>query len=142
MDDSCADAGVMQPSGIPEVMFKCISNTKGFASFVASIYILGDAFGPLMITPVTGPYGRSVVYLTCNVMFMSFTITCAVASNFKLLTRSPISEGTIGPAPLTAADETIANRIIQQKSSSVMAVWLWAHRIGRVIAEYLAKVIG
>ena len=132
--------------GIPEVMSEFKSNNVELASFVVSVYVLGYAFGPLIIAPISELYGRLVVYHTCNIMFVIFTIACAVSSNLNMLIGFRFLEGTFGSAPLTIGGGTIADMIIQEKRGGVMAIWamgpLMGPVIGPVIGGYLSQAKG
>lgn len=64
--------------------FKSTSDT--LATFVVSVFVLGFAFGPLAIGPMSEIYGRRPVYNICNVLFVIFTVLSVVASNMGMLT--------------------------------------------------------
>lgn len=132
--------------GVPEVMSEFDSTNIELASFVVSIYVLGYAFGPLIIAPLSELYGRLVIYHTCNVLFVIFTIACALATNLNMLIGFRFLEGTFGSAPLTIGGGTIADMIVQQKRGAVMSVWamgpLMGPVIGPVIGGYLTEAKG
>ena len=132
--------------GVPEVMSEFDSTNIELASFVVSIYVLGYAFGPLLIAPLSELYGRLVIYHSCNVLFVIFTVACALATNLNMLIGFRFLEGTFGSAPLTIGGGTIADMIIQQKRGAVMSVWamgpLMGPVIGPVIGGYLSEAKG
>jgi MFS family permease len=47
---------------IPEVMKDFGSSSQTMTAFVVSVYVLGFAFGPLVIAPLSEIYGRVPVY--------------------------------------------------------------------------------
>ena len=51
-------ASSMFAPGVPEVMTEFKSSNELLASFVVSVYVLGYAFGPLLIAPLSELYGR------------------------------------------------------------------------------------
>lgn len=65
-------------------------------SFITSIYLLGYAFGPLVIAPVSELYGRNIVYNVCNVIFLVFNIACAKAPNMGALLVFRLFAGIAG----------------------------------------------
>lgn len=79
--------------GVPLVMREFDSTSETLSAFVVSVYLLGFAFGPLVIAPLSELYGRRLVYHVTNVFFLVFTIACAVANSlgsligFSLLSR-------------------------------------------------------
>ncbi|KAG6994163.1 hypothetical protein G7Y79_00046g082140 [Physcia stellaris] len=139
-------ASSMFAPGVPEVMSEFESTNIVLASFVVSIYVLGYAFGPLIIAPLSELYGRLVIYHACNVLFVIFTIACALATNLNMLIGFRFLEGTFGSAPLTIGGGTIADMIVQQKRGAVMSVWamgpLMGPVIGPVIGGYLSEAKG
>lgn len=139
-------ASSMFAPGVPEVMTEFKSDNEQLASFVVSIYILGYAFGPLAVAPLSELYGRLPVYHVCNVLFVIFTIACALASNLNMLIGFRFLEGLFGSCPLTIGGGTIADMIVQQKRGGVMAIWalgpLMGPVIGPVAGGYLSQAKG
>lgn len=119
--------------GIPELMEEFNSDNVELASFVVSVYILGFAFGPMVIAPISELYGRSPVYHVCNLLFVIFTIACAVSTNLNMLIAWRFFEGVFGSAPLTIGGGTIADIIVQEKRGGVMAIWAMGPLLGPVI---------
>lgn len=139
-------ASSMLAPAIPEVMTEFNSTNQELASFVVSVYILGYAFGPIVIAPVSELYGRVPVYHVCNVLFIVFTVACAVSTNLNMLIGWRFLQGTFGSCPLTIGGGTISDMIIQQKRGGVMAIWalgpLMGPVIGPVAGGYLAQAKG
>ncbi|KAL2037035.1 hypothetical protein N7G274_010162 [Stereocaulon virgatum] len=139
-------ASSMFAPGVPEAMLEFKSSNVTLASFVVSVYVLGYAFGPLVIAPLSEIYGRLPVYHVCNVLFVVFTIACAVSSNLNMLIGFRFLEGTFGSCPLTIGGGTIADMIIQEKRGGVMAIWalgpLMGPVIGPVAGGYLSQAKG
>ena len=119
--------------GVPEVMTEFGSNDINLSSFVVSVYVLGYAFGPIVIAPLSELYGRLPLYHVCNILFTVFTVACALSSSLKMLIAFRFLEGTFGSAPLTLGGGTIADMIIQEKRGGVMAVWAMGPLLGPVI---------
>lgn len=132
--------------GVPKVMEEFHSDNLELGSFVVSVYVLGYAFGPLIIAPMSELYGRLVIYHTCNVLFVILTVACAVSSNFNMLIGFRFLEGTFGSCPLTIGGGTIADMIVQEKRGAVMAIWalgpLMGPVIGPVAGGYVTQSIG
>ena len=132
--------------GVPDVMADFKSNNVELASFVVSVYILGYAFGPMVIAPMSELYGRLPIYHICNVGFVIFTVACAVSSNLNMLIAFRFFEGLFGSAPLTIGGGSIADMIIQEKRGGMMAIWamgpLMGPVIGPVAGGYLSQAKG
>lgn len=119
--------------GVPQVMSEFKSTNMELGSFVVSVYILGYAFGPLLIAPLSELYGRLVLYHSCNVLFVILTVACAVSSSLNMLIGFRFLAGCIGSAPLTIGGGTIADMVIQQKRGKAMSIWTMGPLIGRVV---------
>ena len=132
--------------GVPQVMTEFNSSNLVLASFVVSVYVLGYAFGPLVIAPLSELHGRLPVYHGCNILFVIFTIACAVASNLNMLIGFRFLEGLFGSCPLTIGGGTIADMIPQQKRGATMAIWALGPLLGPVIGPvaggYLCQAKG
>ena len=132
--------------GVPEVMSEFHTENEQLASFVVSVYILGYAFGPLAIAPLSEMYGRLPLYHGANLGFIIFTIACAVSSNLNMLIGFRFLEGLFGSCPLTIGGGTIADMIVQEKRGGVMAIWalgpLMGPVVGPVAGGYLSGAVG
>ena len=145
MDCSPLASSMLAPA-VPQVMTEFKSTNQELASFVVSVYILGYAFGPLSIAPLSELYGRVPVYHVCNVLFIVFTVACGLSSNLNMLIGWRFLQGTFGSCPLTIGGGTISDMIIQQKRGGVIAIWalgpLMGPIIGPVAGGFLAQAKG
>lgn len=103
------------------------------SSFVVSVYLLGYCFGPLLIAPVSEIYGRRIVYNVCNILYVIWTIACAVAPEIGSLTVFRFFAGCAGSCPLTIGAGSIADMFVQERRGSAMAAWALGPLIGPVI---------
>ena len=133
-------ASSMFAPGVPEVMTEFSSSNIQLASFVVSVYILGYACGPLVIAPLSELYGRLPLYHSANLLFIIFTIACAVSSNLNMLIGFRFLEGIFGSCPLTIGGGTIADMIVQEKRGGVMAIWALGPLMGPVSQFYLLRM--
>lgn len=139
-------ASSMFAPAIPELLPEFHSTNQTIASFVVSVYVLGYAIGPLIIAPLSELYGRLVVYHCCNVLFIIFTIACAVAPNMGSLVFFRLVEGCAGSAPLTIGGGSIADMIGQEKRGGAMAIFALGPLLGPVMGPvaggYLSQAKG
>lgn len=56
-------------------------------------------------------YGRLRLYLAYNILFVAFTVACAVGTNLNMLTGFRFIVGCSGSTPLTLAAGTITSII-------------------------------
>ncbi|KAL2215106.1 putative MFS multidrug transporter [Thermoascus aurantiacus ATCC 26904] len=132
--------------GVPQVMRDFGSTNLELASFVVSVYLLGYCFGPLLIAPLSEMYGRVIIYNVCNVLYVVFTVACAVAPNLGALIVFRFFAGSAGSAPLTIGAGSISDMIRQEKRGGAMAAWALGPLIGPVIGPvaggYLTQAKG
>jgi len=132
--------------GVPEVMASFNEPSKTLASFVVSVYILGFAFGPLIIAPMSEMYGRFWIYTVSNVLFIIFSVACALSTNLEMLIVFRFLAGCAGASPLTIGGGTIADMMPQEKRAGAMALWgmgpLLGPVLGPVCGGYLVEAKG
>jgi MFS family permease len=97
--------------GVPQVMTDFNTGSTLVATFLVSVYILGFAFGPLIVAPLSGYRDRVLFYNICNVLFLIRNIASAVAPNvaslvafrflWYLLLESPQRQSEVGFSPMS-----------------------------------------
>lgn len=136
----------MFASGVPKVLQKFHTNSHTKATFVVSIFILGFAFGPLILAPLSEIYGRVPVYNSCNILFLTFTILCAVSQNTDMLLAFRFLAGFAGVATITCGSGTIVDMMPPEKRGASMSIWslgpLLGPVVGPVIGGYLVEGAG
>ena len=132
--------------GVSELMREFKSDNLELASFVVSVYVLGFAFGPLVIAPLSEIYGRTIIYHVCNLCFTAFLVACALAPSLNSLIAFRFLSGAFGSCPLTNGGGTIADMIVQEKRAGAMAAFsigpLLGPIIGPVAGGFLAEAEG
>lgn len=109
--------------GVPEVMSNFGSSSRTLASFVVSVYLIGFAFGPLLIAPLSEIYGRVMVYHVANVGFVIFCVACALAPSLDALIVFRFFCGTFGCAAVTNGGGTIADMVRQESRGLAMSLY-------------------
>jgi hypothetical protein len=125
-------ASSMFAPGVPQLMNEFGSTNVLLASFVVSVYVLGFAFGPLFLAPLSEIYGRLPIYHVCNLGFLAFTIACALATNLNMLIGFRFMEGVFGSAPLTNGGGTIADLFVQEKRGRAMSSFAMGPIVGPI----------
>ncbi|KAL2801986.1 major facilitator superfamily domain-containing protein [Aspergillus granulosus] len=136
-------ASSMFAPGVPEVMADFNTSSSMLATFVVSVYILGFAFGPLIVAPLSEYYGRMMVYNTCNFLFFVFNIASAGAPNMAALIVFRFFDGVAGVAPTTIGSGNISDIMPTELRGRAMALWslgpLFGPVIGPVVGGYLVQ---
>ncbi|KKK23902.1 hypothetical protein P175DRAFT_0433997 [Aspergillus ochraceoroseus IBT 24754] len=139
-------ASSMFAPGVQGVMGDFHSTDSMLASFVVSVYVLGYVVGPFIVAPLAELYGRVPVYHGCNVLFLVFTIACAVAQSLPQLIVFRLLAGVAGVCPLTIGSGTVADMIVAEKRAGFMAVWAMGPILGPIVGPvaggFLAQAEG
>ncbi|KAI7051116.1 MFS general substrate transporter [Hortaea werneckii] len=139
-------ASSMFAPGVPEVMRTFHSDNENIATFVVSVYLLGFAFGPLVVAPLSELYGRAIVYHVCNLGFILFTVACALSTSMNMLIGFRFLAGIWGIAPITNGGGTIADLMKPEQRGGAMAIWAMGPLLGPVIGPvaggFLAQAEG
>jgi multidrug resistance protein len=132
--------------GIPSVMAEFHTTSPMLATFVVSVFVLGFAFGPLLLAPLSEMYGRIPVYHTCNILFLLFTIGCAVSQNMGTLIAFRFLAGVAGVATVTCGSGTIADLMPVERRGLAMSLWslgpLMGPIIGPIVGGFLIQAEG
>lgn len=119
--------------GIQGVMKDFHSTDSMLASFVVSVFVLGYVVGPFIIAPMSELYGRVPVYHGSNLLFLVFTIACAVSQDMPQLIVFRLLAGVAGVCPITIGSGTIADMIVQEKRAGIMAIWALGPILGPIV---------
>jgi multidrug resistance protein len=108
--------------------------------------VLGFAFGPLLLSPLSELYGRRIVYNISNIIFLAFTIACAVAPTMASFIFFRFMAGCLGGGPMNIGGGSIADCILPAKRGRIMSVFFMGIFLGPVlgplIGGFLAKAAG
>ncbi|KAH7213051.1 major facilitator superfamily domain-containing protein [Fusarium oxysporum] len=102
-------------------------------TLVVSIYLLGFAFGPLLIAPLSELHGRYWIYNVCNVITLGMTIGCAAAPNLGGFLACRFLAGAAGSAPVTIGGGTIADVTTPNNRTKAMAGFVLGPLLGPVL---------
>lgn len=116
------------------------------AAFVVSVYVLGFAFGPLLLAPASEFWGRNLIYNFSNICFIGCTVACAESKSLAMLTVFRFFAGCFGSAPLTIGGGTIADVIPLERRGAAIALFalgpILGPTIGPVAGGFLAEAKG
>lgn len=136
----------MLAPGVQLVMQDFGTSSNTFATFVVSIFVLGFACGPLLLAPLSELYGRVIIYNITNVLFLCFTVLCAVSQNPLMLLAFRFLSGFVGVATITIGSGTIADIMPREKRGKAVSIWavgtILGPMVGPIIGGYVADVAG
>lgn len=132
--------------GIQSIMVEFHSTSTTTATFLVSIYILGFAFGPLLVAPLSEIYGRRPLYIYGNILFAVFTTGTALSNSIGMLLAFRLLMGLAGSVPITIGSGSIADTMPVEKRGRAMSAWalgpLLGPCIGPVAGGYLIRATG
>ncbi|KAF3394807.1 hypothetical protein DPV78_009068 [Talaromyces pinophilus] len=128
----------MLASAVPEILTEFPTTNTVLASMSVSIYALGLAVGPLIIAPLSEAYGRTILYHATAILFIIFSIACAVSTNLNMLVAFEFFQGCCGSAPITMGGGSVADMYSQEERGAHIAFLA----VGPLIAQFVGPVGG
>lgn len=139
-------ASSMFAPAVPDVMAEFKSTNVNLAAFVVSVYVMGYAFGPLIIAPMSELYGRLWVYHINTGLFVIFNLACGFAPSLDSEIGFRFLAGFAGVAPMTVGSGTISDMFRQDQRGKVMSAWtlpiLLGPTLGPVAGSYIGQALG
>jgi MFS family permease len=102
------------------------------ASLTVSIYVLGFAFGPLLVSPLSELYGRRVICHFCAVLYFAFTVACAFSTGTAMFLVFRFLAGCVASGPMTVGGGTVADVTSPEKRGLAMALFFIGPLLGPV----------
>ena len=131
---------------VPQLMANFHLHSDFLQTLVVSIYVLGQAVGPLIAAPVSELHGRRPVYLASAVLFLGFTVGCALSPSLPSLVVFRFLAGCAGATPTTIGGATIADIYPADARAGAMAVWGMGVQlgptIGPLVGGFLSEKMG
>ncbi|KIM94619.1 hypothetical protein OIDMADRAFT_45586 [Oidiodendron maius Zn] len=129
--------------GVPQILVQFHESSSTTATFLVSVYILGFAFGPLLVAPLSEVYGRSRLYFFGNVFFTIFTVGAALSNGIGMLMAFRLLMGLAGSVPITIGSGSVADVMPVEKRGRALSAWalgpLLGPCIGPVAGGYLTQ---
>ncbi|KAJ6789286.1 hypothetical protein PWT90_02152 [Aphanocladium album] len=108
------------------------------AAMPVSIFLLGYAVGPLVLSPLSEMYGRNMIMIGSNLFFCLWLIGCALAPSINTLIFFRFMCGVGGSACQTVGGAIISDLFQISERGKATTVWL----MGPILGPSLAPVVG
>ncbi|KAI9735346.1 MAG: hypothetical protein M1818_006541 [Claussenomyces sp. TS43310] len=130
-----------------EFMSEEFGNTSAIlSSFCVSVFVLGFAVGPLVLSPLSEIYGRSIVLSGGNWFFVVWQIGCALAPNLPSLAVFRFLAGIGGSSALSVGGGLLADMFPPEMRGLANSIWsagpLFGPVIGPVCGGFIAQRAG
>ena len=130
---------------VPEILQEFGSTNMSYQTILVSAWELGEAIGPLLTAPLSEIIGRAPVYNATNIIFIVFSIACAVSSDLPMLVAYRVING-IGDASIALNPSIVGDMFIQEERGLPLAIVSLPPLIGPVagpvIGGYLTQTKG
>jgi MFS family permease len=98
-------------------------NSETIASFIVSIFILGYAVGPLVISPLSEVYGRRPLYWVNNVLFTCWNLSAALSPTWGAVLAFRLLGGLAGSCSVTSGSGSIADCVKKERRGLVTTIF-------------------
>ncbi|KAG8526995.1 uncharacterized protein KY384_008424 [Bacidia gigantensis] len=141
----CNLATLMCAPAAPVILEEFSSANRLYEVLQVSIWELGEAFGPLLIAPLSEMYGRAPIYHAANVLFCIFSVASALSSSLSMLITFRFFNG-IAVASVVLNPSIVGDIFITEERGGAMSILtvlpLLGPCIGPVIGGYVTQSIG
>ena len=110
-------------------------------SLAVSIFVLGFAAGPLIISPLSEIYGRQIILNICNSLLTLWQIGCALAPNIGSLIAFRFLAGAGGSACLSIGGGIIADLFTTQQRGLAASAYTFGALFGPIIGPMIGGFI-
>ncbi|RHZ44879.1 MFS transporter [Aspergillus thermomutatus] len=115
-----------------------ITNMAPTITLAITLYVLGLAIGPMLMSPLSEVYGRVPVYHTANIIFIAFVIGNALSRSVAQFLVFRFISGCAGGTPMALGGGTIADITTIEQRAVAMALF----SMGPLAGPVLGPVIG
>ena len=95
--------------GVESLAIEFELTKRTLATLSVTLYLLGFALGPMIISPLSELFGRLPVYHVANLVFVTFVIGNALSKDIAQFMVFRFFSGFAGATPLTIGGSTIAD---------------------------------
>ncbi|KAI8219272.1 Pyrrolocin cluster transcription factor [Colletotrichum sp. SAR 10_86] len=133
-------AATMIAPGMEYVVRDIHITSQTIGTLSVTIYLLGFALGPLIISSASEMHGRLIVYHICNVLFIAFIVGAALSKTVPQFLIFRVLSGIAGSAPMTIGGGTIADVIPSEHRGPAGALFALGPLMGPEASCRLARV--
>ncbi|KAJ2901384.1 Efflux pump atB [Zalerion maritima] len=116
-------------------------NERMMSTLGLSFFVLGIAFGPAFLGPLSEFYGRRPIYIASFALFVIWLIPEAVAKNIRTIIAGRMFDGLAGSAFLSVSGGTVGDMFTQEKLAAPMMLFSLAPFLGPSIGPLIGGFI-
>lgn len=134
-------ATVMCIPATPQILRDFDTSNSLYAIILVSVWELGEAVGPLITAPLSEIIGRLPVYNAANLIFIVFSVACAVSSNPGMLIAFRFING-MGDASIPLNASIVGDLFVQEERGLAIAISGFPPLIGPVAGPVIGGYLG
>lgn len=131
-------APTMFAPGVGDLAVDLHITSETVSTLAITLYVLGIALGPMVISPLSEVYGRLVVYHATNLIFVAFVVGSALSTNTAQFMIFRFISGCAGGTPMALGAGSIADLTHPTQRSWAMTLF----SLGPLTGPVLGPVIG
>ncbi|KAK2037398.1 MFS general substrate transporter [Colletotrichum somersetense] len=124
-------------AAVADIMHHFDTTDETLGALMTTIYLLGFAFGPLDIAPLSELYGRAIMFRSCTLLSTVFNIACAVANIFGSLVVYRLLVGIAGSCAGTLGASSVTDLIPREKRGRIMFAYIMGPTLGPTIGPII-----
>ncbi|KAH7088208.1 major facilitator superfamily domain-containing protein [Paraphoma chrysanthemicola] len=128
-------------SVVDDLMRELDTTDQSKSSFVLSAYMLGYAFGPLLVSPLSELFGRAPLYHACNLLFILCAWRCGAAHSLWTLAVLRFFAGVGGSSIFALVPSSIADMTATRNRGRIFAIIVIGYSIGPALAPVTCSYI-
>jgi len=125
----------------PEILLHFKETNQIYVTLLVSIWELGEACGPLLIAPLSETYGRLPIYHTTSILFVVFSICCALSSNLNMLVAFRFLNG-MTVAAITLNPSVVGDMFAQEERGGVLSMMMAPQLLSSLVAPVIGGYVG
>ncbi|KAL2818951.1 major facilitator superfamily domain-containing protein [Aspergillus granulosus] len=126
-------APTMCAPGIQDIAADLDITSSTISTLAITLYVLGIAIGPMIMSPLSEIYGRAPVYHAASVIFVAFIVGSALSQTAPQFMVFRFISGCAGGTPMALGGGTIADITTTQQRASSMALFSMGPLAGPVL---------
>jgi len=116
-------APTMCVPGAPILLHEFHVTSSTLAQLAITIFVLGLAVGPMILSPLSEAYGRMPVYHASNFLFLMFLVGCGLSKTVAQFMVFRFLSGCMGGVPMPLGGATIADLLEVDARPVAMALF-------------------
>lgn len=116
-------APTMCVPGAPILLHEFHVTSSTLAQLAITIYVLGLAVGPMILSPLSEAYGRLPIYHASNLLFLLFLVGCGLSKTVAQFMVFRFISGCMGGVPMPLGGATIADLLEVDSRPVAMALF-------------------